>query len=135
MIPELTRRPLPSFDEWLSVNGDGSRGDGFEAFSALAKRTHAAEWTDHLTADEAAFLRMLMGFQVAVIELCNIENQKGRTPAEIALTLPRVLAATSVYAMASVLIEDAPMRKIAKILIEEFRFAAKEAADQIEASR
>jgi hypothetical protein len=132
-IPELDRRPLPSFDKWLSDNGDGTRGDGFDGFVDLAKRTH--EKLEGFSGDQAGFLRMWAGMQIAVIELCQIERQRGRTPDQIILMMPRVLACAAIYAVASVIKDDAPMRQVAKLLIEEFRFAAKEAADQIEAKR
>lgn len=133
VVAGLMRRPLPSFEQWLEKNGDGSRGGGFDAFKDLAERTHNSGPVGKLTADETAFLRLWMGMQIAVVELCNIEHQKGREPGEIMMTLPRVLGAAAVYGFASVAKDDVLMRQIAKILIEEFRFAAKEAADQIEA--
>jgi hypothetical protein len=133
----FARRPLPSFDQWLAEKGNGHRGDGFEAFNDLAKRSHekAAPELDQFTGDEQSFLRMWLGLMIAVVELSNIEHQQGRTPAQIIKIMPRVCAAAAVYATASVVDDNAPMRKIAKIIIEEFRFAAKEAADQIEAQR
>ena len=132
-IPELDRRPLPSFDKWLSDNGDGTRGDGFDAFNDLAKRTH--ENLEGFTGDQASFLRIWAGLQIAVIEICQIERQRGRTPDQIILMMPRVLACAAMYSVASVVKEDAPMRQIAKIISEEFRFGAKEAADQLEVRR
>ncbi|KQZ00875.1 hypothetical protein ASD45_08410 [Pseudolabrys sp. Root1462] len=133
-IPELTRRPLPSFDEWLNTHGNGKRGDGFEAFRDLAERTHVQKLGAY---DEAttSFFRMVTGFQIAIVELCNIEERFGRKPHEIISVMPRALACCAVYATASVLQDEAPMRRLAKILTEEFRFAAKEAADQIEARK
>ena len=133
-LKELTGRPLPSLHEWFTQHVGGQRGDGFEAFADLARRTHEAK-PSGLTDDEAAFLRFWMGMQIAVIELCNLEHAAGREPADIVVTMPRVLGAAAVYAFASVAKDETPMRQIAKVLIEEFRFAAKEAADQIEASR
>lgn len=134
VIPELSRRALPSFEQWLNENGDGSRGDGFDAFVNLAERTHSAK-PENLTDEQATFLRLWMGLQVAIIELCNLEDQRGVKPETIITMMPRVLATAGVYAVASVAKDDAPMRTMAKILIKEFRFAAKEAADQIEAKR
>lgn len=133
-IPELDRRALPSLDEWLTTHGNGERGDGFDAFRDLARRTHVTTLHGH-DAGSTAFLRMLTGMQIAVVELCNIEHQHGRLPHQIIATMPRVLACVAIYATASVLKDEAPMRRIAKILTEEFRFAAKEAADQIEARK
>lgn len=137
IINALAKRPLPSFDQWLTDQGNGHRGAGFEAFKDMAERTHAAapDTFPTLAPNEQAFLRMWLGMQIAVVELCNIEHQHGRTPAQIIQWLPRVLASAAMYATASVVNETTPMRTAAKILIEEFRFGAKESADQIEASR
>lgn len=68
---------------------------------------------------------------IATVELCNIENRKGVSTDVLLAMLPRALGCASVYAFASAAREDAPMRDVAKILTEEFRFAAKEAADSI----
>lgn len=128
------RRPLPSFDEWLADNGDGTRGDGFDAFVDVALRTQDQKATG-LGDDETSFLRIWQGLCVAVVELCNIEARHGRTAEQIIQTMPRALAAAAVYATASVVSEGTPLRSVAKLLTEEFRHAAKVAADDIEASR
>lgn len=130
----LRRRPLPSFDQWLAENGDGSRGDGFDAFVDLVERT-LAKPAGELDADSASFLRMTKGIFVAAVETCNLEYSSGRSPEQIIQHLPRVLACVAMYAMASVLNNDASYRTVAKVLIEEFRFAAKEAADQMTEAR
>ncbi len=135
LLTILHKRALPSFNQWLETHSDGTRGDGFDAFIALAERTHGVEPLPDMTPDEASFLRIWMGMQVAIIELSRIAAARGRSTPEILITLGRVLGAAAVYSSASALKDDAPMRQLAKMLIEEFRFAAKEAADQIEAAR
>jgi hypothetical protein len=130
LIPEM-KRPLPSFDEWLTVHGNGKRGDDFEAMTDLVHRTLATPEGPNLTPDERSFLRMWKGMCVAVVELSNIEHDAGRTPEQIIQTMPRVLAAAAMYATASVLSDSANYRQIAKHLIEEFRAAAKVSADQL----
>lgn len=131
----LHKRPLPSFEQWLEANGDGTRGDGFEALAALARRAHAAEPPAHLTPDELSFLRMWMGMQIAVIELCNIEAQKGREPHQVIQTFPRVLGAAAFYAVASVMRDDANVRAMARVLLEEFRHGVNTCADQFGEAR
>lgn len=130
IIPEM-ERPLPTFDQWLSTHGDGSRGDGFEALRDLVGRTLEQKEVPGMTRLEAVMLRMWQGFAVATVEICNIEHARGTTPAEIITVMPRALAASAFYATASVLKNEAPWRIIAKLLTEEFRYAAKVAADQM----
>lgn len=129
--PLEMRRPLPSFDKWLEDNGDGTRGDGFEAFADLAIRTQDQSALG-LPYEAALLLRMWQGFQIATVEICNIQCRDfGATPEQIIQMMPRALACAAMYSTASVLVEDTPWRTIAKVLTEEFRFAAKEAADQM----
>lgn len=128
VIPEL-RRPLPNFEKWLDDHGHTERGNGFEALADLVRRTQD-QTADGYNEDAKSLLRMWQGLSIAVVELCNIEHCKGRTPAQIIQLLPRALACAAFYSTASVLEEDSPWRSIAKILTEEFRFAVKEAADQ-----
>lgn len=130
-MADMMRRPLPSFEQWLNDNGDGTRGDGFAAFVDVVERTIAVVPAAGLGEDEALFLSLWKGMGVAVVELCNLEHQRGVSPERIIKMMPRVLGAAAMYATASVLTDDAPWRRIATILIEEFRFAAKEAADQM----
>lgn len=128
-------RPLPSFLKWLESRDDGERGEGFKEFADLAARTQEQS-LDHLEPHQASFGRMWMGGCIAAVELCNIEALKHNRPAgEIIATLPRVFAACCMYAMASVTKENTPYRDIAKIMSEEFRAAAKVAADALEAQR
>ena len=137
IFPEM-RRALPSFAQWLEENGAGERGAGYEPFAAiadLAMRTldsDAARASNCVTPRDLCFFRLWQGMLVAAVELCNIEHQKhGVEPSEIITLLPRAFAAGAMYAAASVLRADTPYRSLAKILTEEFRFAAKAAADQL----
>lgn len=123
-------RDLPSFEQWLSDNGNGSRGDGFEAFEDLIRRARKQD-IEHLTEEEQSLARLWGGLSIAIVEICNIEHQRGRTAVEIIKLMPRALAIASVYATASVLVEDTPWRAVAKVLTEEFRWAAKTAADDL----
>jgi hypothetical protein len=132
MVPDiLDRRPLPSFDRWLDEQNGGKRAEDFAVFAELVERTLAAS-DDALPPEQKAFLRMWKGMSLATVELCNIEReQHKRRPEDIIVVLSRVLACAAMYSIASVMRHDAPLRQVAKVLIEEFRFAAKESADQI----
>lgn len=134
-IPEL-RMPLPDFSRWLDERGHTERADDIEAigvFTALidlCRRTQA-QTADPASEDEQSFLRMWQGMLFAVGELCNIEHKHGRSPHQITATMARVCGTSAMYATASILKDDAPLRSIAKVLVEEFRFAAKASADTI----
>ena len=127
-IPEL-RRALPDFERWLDQRGHSGRAPGFEELADLAVRTQD-EPPEHLDEDSRSFLRLWSGLLIAVVELCSIEQVHGREPHDIVKIMPRALACAAFYASASIFRDDTPWRTIAKILIEEFRFGAKEAADQ-----
>lgn len=133
-VLDALNRPLPSFAKWLDDRNGGERGGDFEHFNDLARRTQDQTATG-LNDDERAFLRMWQGMCVAVVELCNIEHKNGRGPDQIIQMFPRVLATAAVYAVASVVKDDAPFRTLAKIMTEEFRAAAKVAADGLTAKQ
>ncbi|MEN6535695.1 MAG: hypothetical protein ABFD89_18670 [Bryobacteraceae bacterium] len=129
----LAKRPLPSFSEWLDQRNDGKRAEGYDDFKALsdlAART-ILQSDSNLPVNQASFLRLWQGLCLATVELCNIEHAK-KVPLDIIVaSLPRAMACGAIYAFASVMAEDAPLRDIAKVLTEEFRFAAKAAADDL----
>lgn len=130
---DLAKRPLPSFAEWLDERNNGKRAQGYDDFRALsdlAART-ILQSDSGMPVGQASFLRMWQGICLATVEVCNIEHSK-KVPMDIIVAgLPRALSCAAVYAFASVMPEDAPLRDIAKILTEEFRFAAKAAADDL----
>lgn len=128
------KRPLPSFEQWLDKSGHTDRADGYNDWAALedfVRRTLKRDPDGPMTDDEASFFRMFKGMGVAIVELCNGECSRGRTAHQILQTMPRVLGAMAMYAAASALDETTPWRTVARVLIEEFRFGAKEAADQL----
>lgn len=128
-ILDVNKRPLPSFKEWIEEHSPGTQADGFEALADLAYRSQTQP-LDHLTEQQKCFGRMWMGALVAAVELCNMEALKHKRPQEeIVETLPRVFAAAAMYAIASVCKTETPFRSIAKVIAEEFRQAAKVAAD------
>ena len=129
------RQALPSFDRWLTENGDGSRGDGFEPMADLLRRMQQRGLAgQELDAESMAFSRMIIGRTIAVVEICNIEVQQlERSPEATIKLIARAAGAASFYAVASVLTDEAPWRQVAKVLFEEIRFGLKTAADQHEA--
>jgi hypothetical protein len=125
------RRRLPSFQEWLETHSPDTKAPDFEAFADLARRTQTAS-LDDLPRSQLIFLRMWQGACVAAVELCNMEALKHDTPThDIVVMLPRVFAAASMYAFASITKEGSPYCSIARIMSEEFSFAAKTSADQL----
>ena len=132
-ILDVTARQLPSFTQWLENRTPGTQGEDFAAFADLALRTQDQPLS-HLSPEAASFGRMWMGACIAAVELCNMEALKhGRTPDQIVATLPRVFAAATMYALASICDADSPFRDLAKIVTEEFRAAAKTTADALTA--
>lgn len=133
LISSLDKRPLPTLAQWLDRQNDGERADGYDAMAALADLAQRTilQSDSGLPIEQACFLRLWQGMCVATVELCNIERGKDVPPEAIVAMLPRALACAAVYALASIVKDDAPLRDIAKVLTEEFRFAAKTAADDI----
>lgn len=128
---DVHKRPLPSFTEWLEQRAPGCQAPGFDDFADLAKRTQD-QALEHLLPHQASFGRMWMGGCIAAVELCNMEALKhGRPNDEIIANLARVFATATIYAIASISKSDAPFRSIAKVVTEEFRAAAKIAADTL----
>jgi hypothetical protein len=129
----MTKRPLPTLSQWLDAQNGGERAEDFDGLTALtdlAERT-ILQPSSGLPPEQACFLRLWQGMLVATVELCNIEHNKAMSTETIVAMLPRALACAAVYAMASIVRDDAPMRDIAKVLTEEFRFAAKQSADDL----
>ena len=128
---QIQKRPLPSFKQWLEETAPGDRASGYEAFVDLVERTLVMP-LDHLTPTQKSFGRIFVGASVAAVELCQIEEKHhDRPPDEVIANLARAFATATMYAIASVCTVDAPYRSIAKVLSEEFRAAAKIAADSI----
>lgn len=127
------RRPLPTLSQWLDEKVGSARGEGFEeirALADLAERTILAK-DSGLPVPEGCFLRLWQGFTIAAVELCNIEHGK-QVPTDVILSmLPRVMATAAMYAFASAAPADTPFRDVAKLFTEEFRAAAKTAADTL----
>jgi hypothetical protein len=132
LFPEM-RRPLPSFKQWLEkegVTGLSEDADALFALRQLAQKT-LEQRTDDLALHERCFLRLWQGMLVAAVELSNIEFIKGVPHHVIIGMLPRVMAAASMYAVASACEMDSDWRAIGKILTEEFRAGVNASADQL----
>lgn len=132
VVFKVMERPFPPFKEWIQAQSPGTQADGFADMLDLAYRSQD-QINPNLTPDQASYARMWIGACIAVVELCNMEaltHKRGLE--EIVCTLPRVLATAAMYAMASVASDSTPFRNIATLMTEEFRFAAKVAADALE---
>jgi hypothetical protein len=130
---DLAKRSLPTLAQWLDKQTGGARAEGYDDLAALfnlAERT-ILQSDAGLPIEQSCFLRLWQGMCIATVELCNIEHGKKVPMDVIVASLPRALACAAIYAFASVMEQDAPLRGIAKILTEEFRFAAKAAADDL----
>lgn len=119
-------RKLPSLDEHL---GEG-RGEAFEDW---AERMFALDYAmlKAGTEQEQQFVRLMRTQMVAAVESLRQEAEGGGDAVKLILLLPRTMGLVSMYALASILKDEAPLRDFATLLHEEFRFGAKEAADQI----
>lgn len=127
-------RPLPSLAQWLDRKGTKKRAPEFDEFAALANLAEGTilQSDKGIPVEQACFLRLWQGFTIAAVELCNLEHGK-KVPVEVVLTmLPRVMATAALYAFASVAPPDTQFRDIAKLFTEEFRAAAKTAADGLD---
>lgn len=125
------RRPLPTLAQWLDEKTGGQRSQDFDEMTALYDLAQRTLMTSEggLPVDQACFLRMWKGFLIASVELCNLEVA-AKVSNDVYLTmLPRVMATAALYAVASVAPPDTAFRDIAKLFTEEFRAAAKTAAD------
>ena len=128
---DVTKRPLPTFRQWLDEHDPESRTADYQAFADLAQRTQLQP-LEHLAPHQASFGRMWMGACVAAVELCNMEAIAHNRPNdEIISNLVRAFGTAAMYALASIAKPDTPFRPIAKALTEEFREATKIAADTL----
>lgn len=131
VLDEAMKRPLPTLAQYLDDKANGRRSEDFEEMTALYDLAHRTLEASEggLPIEQACFMRLWKGFLVASVELCNLEV-KAKVPKEVYLTmLPRVMATAALYAVASVAPPDTAFRDIAKLFTEEFRAAAKTAAD------
>lgn len=123
-VPQM--KPVPSLAQWL---GDGARGDGFEEWVSLS-----LDQTPDLPPDQARFLRIAQTFAVACIE--TMRRETGDVPGadQIGVAMAqwaRAAGYVSITAAASVLVPDAPWRRLGKIWAEEFQRGARMAADSL----
>lgn len=118
----LANRPLPTLDEYL----DGARGEGFVDW---AERMFAVAETG--SPEQRLLFRLLKVQMVAAVESLRQEDQADGDRIKMIQCLPRAMAVAAMYAFTSIVKDDAPHREFATVLTEEFRFAAKESADQI----
>lgn len=131
----ISARPLPTFEQWLRERVGDSRADGYEAFADFEDliRRELGRNPSSLSDDELSFLRMYQGLGIAIVEVCQIERDKGRDPEEVLQAMPRVLGALAMFSASSIMRDETPWRSLAALLIEDFRFGAKFAADSLSA--
>lgn len=120
--------PMPALAQFLGE----SRGEQFEDYVAEMVRNQA--WADTAaTAEERIMVRLLRVLGIAAVEgLREAEAAEGGDNVGAILQLARVMGHTAMTATAGGCREDTPWRDLSTILIEEFRFGAHQAADQLE---
>lgn len=120
-------KPVPSLAAYLGER----RADGFVDW---CERMMAAD-DSMLKADASStaqiLIRLLRVQMVAAVESLRVEDEAGRDHVEMITHLPRAMGIVAMNALACILKDDADVRDFAVTITEEFRFAAKEVADQI----
>lgn len=124
-------RPMPKLAQFLGE----SRGEHFEDYVAEMVRNQA--WADTAaTAEERIMVRLMRVMAIGALEgLREAEAAEGGSFEGAIIQLGRVMGNTALCATAGGCREDTPWRELATILIEEFRFGANAAADQMERQR
>jgi hypothetical protein len=123
------RRPLPTFHQWLVENGGTARDERFEALGDLARKLSELKPSFD---DQAALVRMWQGLLIAITELVHNEERLGRPFNHTLAMLPRALALAAMYGVTCGCKDETHWRGLAKLMTEEFRAAAKGAADELE---
>lgn len=118
---KLMARPIPSLSEWL---GDGARADGFEEWVAESIAVEG-ELKDP---EQAAVVRMVRTFSIAMVEICRIEDERHlRTAHQIFPALARAAGVAIAAALASAIDHDQARAfpKLTRTMSEEFHHGAK----------
>jgi len=122
-------RALPKLAAFLGE----SRGDEFDEY--VAEMIRNQQWADTAgNAEQRILVRMMRVFGIAAVEaLREAEKVEGEdSTMQAILVLARVMGHTAMTATAGGCRDDTPWRELSTILIEEFRFGAHQAADQLE---
>ena len=123
---------VPTLEAYLSRHVSESRADGYEEFAAFADRLLEMS---PATASEAATLRWLRLFAVAVTEGLRTEHARGEDEANTM----GCLAKTAGYIAHSVIMAharaDAPPDPLVRFLTDGFRAGAEESARSIREDR
>lgn len=121
---------VPDLAEYIGER----RADGFKDFVGRMLVAEEAALNCGASPSEQMLLRLVRTQLVATMESLRIEEEKGGDVAVMATMLPRAMGVAAMNCLAGVLKQDAPARDFAVLLTEEFRFAAKQAAEQIDAA-
>ncbi len=121
---------VPDLAEYI---GD-RRANGFKDFVARMLVAEDAALKCGSSPSEQMLLRLIRTQLVATMESLRIEEEKGGDVVVMASLLPRAMGVAAMNCLAGLLREDVPARDFAVTLTESFRFAAKQAAEQIDAA-
>lgn len=109
MTAAITDKPLPSLAEWL---GDGTRGDGFEAWVRTCLEIDLAA----ATPQDGATIRILQTMSIGAVEAMRRELDRGELDEmDIVLTMIRCLGVVAI----SQLIERAKDAAALRRIVEE----------------
>ena len=117
-------RPVPTLD---ARHVTETRAEGFDQFEQMVERVLAMTAPDDRA--QAATLRWLKLFGVALVEGLRAEETRGE--ADLISAPLRALGYMTLSLHASRCRADAPLRKLAHLLSDEFGLGARLAADQI----
>lgn len=119
---------VPRLDAYLGED----RGEGFEDFVSRMLAADNILLKCGGSPSEMILLRLIRVQLVAVMESLRVEDEAGGDRVTMMTMLPRAMGIAAMNGLASFLKDDVVLREFATVLVEEFRFAAKEVADQIE---
>jgi hypothetical protein len=116
-------RKLPKLSEFLTAE----RADDFHEWAAISF------FAEHVTEDDTskAALRILRVLLVATVEGMNIEHEHGRDDRDTVLMFARLMGYAAGMAVGSVVEDPAHLRRIVRVMTEEFKHGGKMAADSI----
>jgi len=116
-------RKLPKLSEFLTAK----KTDSFQEWAALSF------FAAHVAEDDTskAALRILRVLMVATVEGMNIERAHGRDDRDTVLMFARLMGYAAGMAVGSVVEDPSHLRRIVRVMTEEFKHGGKMAADSI----
>ncbi len=113
----IAKKPLPSLAQYLSE----TRGEGFEEWLQETLAIESMLETDTGKASS----RMIRTLSVAIVEVFRAElDTHDRDYAETVMLLSRALGFCGMAAIVSGLKEDAPLKKVKRWVVDDFRVGA-----------